>query len=45
MSLLAPLQFEELLRPVFEEDEWKLIVLGGVLGVGIGFLQTYLLGM
>ena len=45
MSLLTPLQFEELLRPVFEEDEWKLIVLGGVLGVGIGFLQTYLLGM
>eukprot|EP00943_MAST-04B_sp_MAST-4B-sp1_P005450 g5450.t1 len=45
MSLLTPLQFEELLRPVFEEDEWKLVVLGGVLGVGIGFLQTYLLGM
>ena len=45
MSLLTPLQFEELLRPVFEEDEWKLILLGGVLGVGIGFLQTYLLGM
>ena len=45
MSLLTPLQFEELLRPVFEEDEWKLILLGGVLGVGIGFLQTYLLGI
>ena len=45
MSALTPKSFEELLRPVFEEDEWKLIALGGALGVGIGFLQTYLLGM
>ena len=44
MSALTPAGFEELLRPVFEEDEWKLIALGGGLGVGIGFLQTYLLG-
>ena len=42
MSLLTPLQFEELLRPVFEEDEWKLIALGGVLGVGMGFTDVFI---
>jgi len=33
-----------LLHPVFEEDEWKLVLMGGVLGVIIGFAQIELLG-
>ncbi|GMI32403.1 hypothetical protein TrRE_jg4312 [Triparma retinervis] len=41
MGALPAKQFERLLHPVFEEDEWKLIVMGGVLGVAIGALQAY----
>lgn len=36
---LSPEEFEGLLRPVFQEDEWKLILVGGVLGVIVGFGQ------
>jgi len=28
MSALSSEEFERLLHPVFEEDEWKLIILG-----------------
>ncbi len=44
MSALPPDEFESILRPVFSEDEWKLIALGGILGVFIGFCQMYILG-
>ena len=38
-------QFSGILRPVFQEDEWKLMVAGGVLGVIAGVLQaTFLFG-
>lgn len=37
-------QFERLLHPIFEEDEWILIVLGGVLGLIIGWGQATFLG-
>ena len=41
-ALDAP-QFAGILRPVFQKDEWKLIVAGGVIGTGIGALQVALL--
>ncbi len=41
MQSLPSRDFERLLHPVFEEDEWKLILIGGVLGVVIGLLQTF----
>jgi uncharacterized membrane protein YheB (UPF0754 family) len=44
MSALPPDAFESLLRPVFSEDEWKLIALGGILGVCIGCVQMQILG-
>ena len=28
------------LHPVFEEDEWKLIAVGGLLGMFVGIFQT-----
>ena len=40
---LPSADFERLLHPIFEEDEWKLVLLGGVLGVVIGVIQTYAL--
>ena len=38
-------EFSSVLRPVFQKDEWKLWVAGGVIGTGIGALQAvYLFG-
>lgn len=42
MAELSPEEFVELLRPCFQEDEWKLILLGGALGVVAGFAQLAL---
>jgi len=41
MAALPSQEFERLLHPVFEADEWKLILLGGVLGVVVGICQAY----
>jgi len=43
LAKLPPEEFEGLLHPVFEEDEWKLVVVGGVLGALIGVTQMYAL--
>lgn len=40
---LDPAQFSGILRPVFQKDEWKLILAGGIIGAGIGALQVVLL--
>jgi len=38
-------EFSNVLRPVFQKDEWKLLVAGGVIGTTIGALQyVYLFG-
>jgi uncharacterized membrane protein YheB (UPF0754 family) len=38
-------EFSDVLRPVFQKDEWKLLLTGGVLGGIIGFLQVvYIFG-
>lgn len=39
MYELPPEEFVGLLRPAFEEDEWMLFVIGGVLGFVAGWLQ------
>ena len=45
---LAKLDSEEfggVLRPVFQKDEWKLVLAGGLIGIAIGVLQVvYLFG-
>ncbi len=43
LAELPSKDFENLLHPIFQEDEWKLVLMGGVLGVAIGLLQTYLI--
>lgn len=43
MKLLSSAQFENLLHPIFEEDEWKLVLMGGVLGLVIGLVQAFLI--
>lgn len=43
MRLMTPTQFEGLLRPVFQQDEWILVLLGGVLGFLVGELQVHIM--
>lgn len=42
MQELSPEEFEGLLRPAFEQDEWILITVGAVLGFLVGELQLLL---
>lgn len=41
MGSLPPRKFQSFLRPVFQEDEFKLILVGAVLGFFAGLLQMY----
>jgi hypothetical protein len=43
IASLTPKEFQNLLRPAFIEDEWILIVLGGLTGALAGYLQ-YIFG-
>jgi uncharacterized membrane protein YheB (UPF0754 family) len=43
MRDLSRVQYEELLRPAFRQDEWKLIAVGAVIGFLVGELQVHLL--
>jgi uncharacterized membrane protein YheB (UPF0754 family) len=45
MKALTPHEFEGVLRPAYEADEWKLILTGAILGMGAGFIQLYLVFM
>lgn len=38
---LSPTEFQKLLRPAFQEDEWILIVLGGVTGFIAGTIHLF----
>lgn len=42
MRELSEEEFEALIRPAFEQDEWILIATGAVLGFGVGELQVLL---
>ena len=42
MEAMTPAGFRDLLRPAFEEDEYKLIVVGAFLGLVAGMLQLVL---
>jgi uncharacterized membrane protein YheB (UPF0754 family) len=43
MLELSPMEYEGVLRPAFKQDEWKLILVGGILGALVGELQVQLL--
>ena len=42
MKALSAEEFEGVLRPAYQQDEWKLIVTGAFLGMLAGFAQLYL---
>ena len=41
LRVLPPEDFVGLLRPIFQEDEWKLILVGAVLGLLAGLFQLF----
>lgn len=41
MNQMTPRQFEQVLHPIFQEDELTLIVAGGVLGMLAGLMQWW----
>lgn len=43
MQEMTAEEFEGVLRPVFEQDEWKLIAVGAVLGFLVGELQVQIM--
>ena len=45
LATLPPAEFEAMLRPAFQEDEWMLIAAGAVLGTSVGIGQLILFGM
>jgi len=44
LQALPPAEFEQVLRPIFQEDETLLIAIGAALGLGAGCLQLFLFG-
>ena len=42
MRAMTPAEFQDLLRPAFQEDEWILLVLGFVTGFAAGMVQLML---
>jgi len=43
MQAMTPTEFQDLLRPAFQEDEWILILIGGLLGAAAGLGQALLM--
>jgi uncharacterized membrane protein YheB (UPF0754 family) len=39
LEALPPGEFAGLLRPIFQEDEWKLLLVGAILGLLVGLFQ------
>ncbi len=40
MAALPPKDFQDVLRPAFQEEEWQLVLLGGLFGALAGALQS-----
>lgn len=39
LKAMPPCDFESVLHPIFQEDEWLLILVGGLLGMAVGVFQ------
>ena len=39
LSAQSPGEFQDFIRPIFHEDEWILVSIGGVLGAMVGWAQ------
>jgi hypothetical protein len=43
LQSMPPDDFINILRPAFQQDEWKLILVGGLLGAAAGAMQQFVL--
>lgn len=43
MTSLSAAEFQDVLRPAFQEEEWQLMLIGGGLGALVGVIQWFLL--
>merc|ERR1711939_395062 len=43
LARITPVEFEDIVHPIFKADEWILLAVGGILGVVIGLLQAFAL--
>eukprot|EP00747_Dinoflagellata_sp_TGD_P023688 gnl/TRDRNA2_/TRDRNA2_130003_c1_seq1.p1 gnl/TRDRNA2_/TRDRNA2_130003_c1~~gnl/TRDRNA2_/TRDRNA2_130003_c1_seq1.p1 ORF type:complete len:177 (+),score=34.58 gnl/TRDRNA2_/TRDRNA2_130003_c1_seq1:3-533(+) len=43
LAALPPKEFEGMLRPVFQQDEWMILLLGAILGLAVGTMQAVVL--
>merc|ERR1719443_688223 len=43
LARITPDEFEDIIHPIFKQDEWILLFVGGFLGVVIGLLQAWAL--
>ncbi|CAE8631222.1 unnamed protein product [Polarella glacialis] len=43
LSRIPPPEFEDIIHPIFQDDEWILLLVGAILGVVIGLLQVWAL--
>jgi uncharacterized membrane protein YheB (UPF0754 family) len=43
LTRVPPAEFEQIMHPIFEDDEWILLLCGAVLGIIIGLLQAWLM--
>jgi len=41
MSALRPVEFQDVLRPAFQEEEWQLMLIGGCVGACAGLFQWF----
>ena len=39
LSAQSPTEFQDIIRPIFHEDEWILVIIGGALGAAVGWGQ------
>jgi uncharacterized membrane protein YheB (UPF0754 family) len=43
LARVTPDEFEDIIHPIFKQDEWILLAVGGFLGIVIGLLQAWAL--
>jgi uncharacterized membrane protein YheB (UPF0754 family) len=45
LARLQPPEFEDIVHPIFKDDEWILLLVGALLGIVIGIAQAYILSI
>jgi uncharacterized membrane protein YheB (UPF0754 family) len=45
LARLQPPEFEDIVHPIFKDDEWILLLVGALLGIFIGIAQAYILSV